>query len=103
MFSEDDLGSEALVVGKGEPMVLDRLQAQLYALAADPDTFLVEAPEREKYPEWNCDLVKRQGEITDLMMNNAGVRKHYTDMVPVQVRSDPHLSLFMTWSKQESA
>ena len=26
---------------------------------------------------WSCDLDKRQGEISDLMVNNASVREHY--------------------------
>ena len=34
---------------------------------------------------WSCDLDKRQGEISDLMVNNASVREHYKSMVPDQV------------------
>ena len=33
---------------------------------------------------WSCDLDKRQGEISDLMVNNASVREHYKSMVPDQ-------------------
>ena len=74
------------------PVLLDRLQAQLFALASDPDTFAKDPDpaDRERaggvdFAEWPCDLDKRQGEISDLMMNNASVRKHYTQMVPEQV------------------
>lgn len=91
MFTEEDLASEAMMVGRDRnPVLLDRLQAQLYALASDPDTFLKDPDakdaEAEGWPDWPCDLNKRQGEISDLMMSNANVRKHYTDMVPDQVR-----------------
>ena len=41
MFTEDDLESEAIMVGDdNNPVLLDRLQAQLHALASDPETFL---------------------------------------------------------------
>ena len=89
MFTEEDLASEAILVGKDkQPVLLDRLQAQLYALASDPDTFLKDPDpsDKDKWDEWKCDLDKRQGEISDLMMNNANIRKHYTDMVPAVVR-----------------
>ncbi len=84
MFTEDDyLASQAVLVGKdGQPVALDRLQAQLYALASDPSTYLEDAAAEDKDPEWKCDLEKRQGEISDLMMSNAVVAKHYTELVP---------------------
>lgn len=37
------------------------------------------------WESWSCDLDKRQGEISDLMVNNASVREHYKTMVPDQV------------------
>ena len=42
MFTEEDLEAEALLVKDGdqEPVIMNRLQAQLYALASDPATFL---------------------------------------------------------------
>lgn len=93
MFTEEDLQSEAVMVGPdGNPVLLDRLQAQLYALSSDPDTFLVEPEANEKnlgesdqWGTWKCDLEKRQGEIADLMRSNANIRKHYTAMVPEMV------------------
>ncbi len=91
MFSEEDLPSEAMLVGRDKtPLLLDRLQAQLHALASDPDTFLRDPDPADEgragaAAGWTCDLLKRQGEISDLMMNNASVRKHYTEMVPEQV------------------
>ncbi len=68
-------------------MLLDRLQAQLFALASDPDTFLSDPDPKDDldFESWPCDLVKRQGEISDLMMNNANIRKNYTEMVPEKV------------------
>lgn len=71
---------------------MDRLQAQLHALASDPDTFLADpdprdgGPADQDFAQWTCDLNKRQGEITDLMMSNPSIRKHYTDMVSEKVR-----------------
>ena len=40
MFTEDDLPAEGLLVGTdSEPILLDRLQTQLHALANDPTTY----------------------------------------------------------------
>ena len=72
--------------GSASPLLLDRLQAQLHALAADPETFrsdpTQEDKDRAEWDEYRCDLEKRQGEISDLMRNNAQIRKQYTDIVP---------------------
>ncbi len=88
MFTEEDLESEAMLVGDDKnPVLLDRLQAQLHALASDPDTFLKDPDARDNtdWESWKCDLDKRQGEISDLMVNKASVREHYKTMVPDQV------------------
>ena len=73
--------------GDQEPVIMNRLQAQLYALATDPETFLTEphAEESEKFANWKCDLDKRQGEISDLMVNNSHIRKNYSNLVPENV------------------
>ena len=40
MFTEDDLPADTVLVGaESEPIILDRLQAQLHALATDPSTY----------------------------------------------------------------
>lgn len=59
----------------------------MYALSSDPATFLTDPdPSDEvKFEEWKCDLEKRQGEISDLMVNNAQIRKMYTELVPEKV------------------
>jgi len=89
MFKEEDLEAEALLVREGEqePVELTRLQAQLYALAADQDTFLAEphADDLAEYEAWKCDLDKRQGEISELMISNANIRKHFSTLVPEKV------------------
>ncbi len=89
MFSEEDLESEAMVVQGEEPVPLNRLQAQLYALASDPDTFLTDPHPDDKlgadFESWECDLDKRQGEISDMMVTNKNIRQHYTTMVPDHV------------------
>ena len=38
-----------------------------------------------EYEKWKCDLDKRQGEISDLMVANANVRKNYSTLVPDKV------------------
>lgn len=91
MFDEEDLDSEALLVqgDDGSSVPLDRLQAQLLALSSDPDTFLQDPdPQDGLANDWDnfvCDLEKRQGEISDLMVNNPHVRKNYSALVPEKV------------------
>lgn len=87
MFTEEDLEAEALLVqGEQEPLILNRLQAQLYALATDPETFLTDPiDEVESWKTWKSDLEKRQGEISDLMVNNPNIRKNYSQLVPDKV------------------
>ena len=90
MFTEEDLEAEALLVQgqQQEPVILNRLQAQLYALATDPDTFLTEnhPDDADEFNAWKCELDKRQGEISDLMVNNANIRKNYSTLVPEKVK-----------------
>lgn len=87
MFVQDDLEAEAILVRGDNPVLLDRLQAQLHALASDPNTFESDPDPKDKsqWDEWTCDLDKRQGEISDLMVNNPDIRQHYTAMVPEKV------------------
>ena len=81
MFTEEDLEATAVMIGNDhEPIILDRLQAQLHALANDHDTYTSD-PDPSDCPseEWTCwlaglDLDKRQGEISELMINNNSVR-----------------------------
>jgi len=88
MFTEEDLEAEALLVqGAQEPVILNRLQAQLYALATDPDTFLTDPhpDDSVEFESWKCELDKRQGEISELMVNNVNIRKSYQTLVPEKV------------------
>merc|ERR1712203_1274936 len=89
MFTEEDLEAEALLVQgtHQEPVILNRLQAQLYALATDPDTFLTDPhpDDSEEFESWKCELDKRQGEISELMVNNVNIRKNYSTLVPEKV------------------
>ena len=81
MFVENDLEATPVMVGNDhEPIILDRLQAQLHALASDTDTFTSD-PHPSDCPseEWTAwlaglDLDKRQGEISELMINNNNIR-----------------------------
>ena len=70
-----------------EPVILNRLQAQLYALATDPDTFLTEPhpDDADEFSAWKPELDKRQGEISELMVSNANIRKNYSALVPEKV------------------
>ena len=61
MFVEEDLEATAMMVGgSGEPIILDRLQAQLHALASDPDTFLQDPhpsdQSQEEWTQWLADM-----------------------------------------------
>jgi len=93
MFTEEDLESTAVMVGNNhEPIILDRLQAQLHALSSDQETF-TQDPHPSDCPseEWTTwlaglDLDKRQGEISELMINNNNVRKNYSSLVPGKVQ-----------------
>jgi len=90
LFEEEE--TPVLVGSNSEPIILDRLQAQLHALASDSFTY-TQDPDRTdcSSEEWTAyladlDLDKRQGEISDLMINNSNVRKHYSSLVPASVQ-----------------
>jgi len=94
MFTEEDLAATPVLVGSNsEPIILDRLQAQLHALASDPSTYSKDPhPQDCIAEEWtsylaSLDLDSRQGEISELMINNGHLRKHYSALVPSTV---PH-------------
>lgn len=93
MFSEDDLEATPVLVGSNsEPIILDRLQAQLHALTSDPTTYTQDPDPQDALAEdWTSylatlDLDPRQGEISELMINNANIRKHYSNLVPSKVQ-----------------
>merc|ERR1719400_1648582 len=94
MFVEEDLEATPVLVGSNsEPIILDRLQAQLHALASDPTTYTKDPDPQDALAEdWTSylatvELDSRQGEISELMINNGHVRKHYSNLVPSTV---PH-------------
>merc|ERR1719273_138539 len=94
MFTEEDLEATPVLVGSNsEPIILDRLQAQLHALASDPTTYTKDPDPQDALAEdWTSylatvELDSRQGEISELMINNGHVRKHYSNLVPSSV---PH-------------
>lgn len=93
MFTEEDLEATPVLVGSNsEPIILDRLQAQLHALASDPTTYTKDPDPKDALAEdWTSylatlDLDPRQGEISELMINNAHIRKHYSNLVPSSVQ-----------------
>jgi len=92
MFSEDDLPADTILVGAdNEPIILDRLQAQLHALASDTSTYTQEPdPSDQLSEDWtswlaHLNLDSRQGEISELVINNATVRRMYGKLVPAEV------------------
>merc|ERR1712223_2099962 len=94
MFVEEDLEATPVLVGSNsEPIILDRLQAQLHALSSDPITYTKDPDPQDSLAEdWTSylatvELDSRQGEISELMINNGHVRKHYSNLVPSTV---PH-------------
>ncbi|KAG7176977.1 BSD domain-containing protein 1-like, partial [Homarus americanus] len=84
----DDADQEAIVIRNQQPVILNRLQAAIYAISQDPATFLTD-PEGEEpqYEAWltTFDLESRQTELSDLLVNNQPLRHHYTSLVPAQV------------------
>ena len=58
-----------------------------YALGSDPETFTTDPHEDDKaeYEAWKCDLEKREGEISDLMVTSPNIRKNYSSLVPEKV------------------
>jgi len=89
MFTEEDLAATPVLVGNShEPIILDRLQAQLHALAGCEETYTADPDptdcSAEEWTTWLADLNldTRQGEISELMINNANIRKHYSGLVP---------------------
>jgi len=93
MFVEEDLEATPVMVGGNhEPIILDRLQAQLHALASDTDTYTGDPDLSDcGAEEWTAylgdlDLDKRQGEISELMINNNHIRKNYSSLVPGKVQ-----------------
>ena len=69
-----------LVGNNHEPIILDRLQAQLHALSSDQDTYIQDPHPSdcpsEEWTSWlaDLDLDRRQGEISELMINNNNIR-----------------------------
>jgi len=93
MFTEDDLEATPVMVGNNhEPIILDRLQAQLHALSSDQDTYIQDPHPSdcpsEEWTSWlaDLDLDRRQGEISELMINNNNIRKNYSSLVPGKVQ-----------------
>lgn len=93
MFTEEDLAATPVMVGNNhEPIILDRLQAQLHALSSDQDTYTQDPHPgdclAEEWTAWlaQLDLERRQGEISELMINNNNIRKYYSSLVPSKVQ-----------------
>merc|ERR1719187_519195 len=93
MFTEEDLEATPVLVGSShEPIILDRLQAQLHALSSDQSTYTKDPDPGDSLAEdwvgWlaTVELDKRQGEISELMINNTNIRKHYSALVPATVQ-----------------
>merc|ERR1719209_635322 len=93
MFTEEDLEATPVLVGNShEPIILDRLQAQLHTLASDQTTYTTDPDPGDSLAEdwvgWlaELELDKRQGEISELMINNTNIRKHYSTLVPATVQ-----------------
>ncbi|KAK4310020.1 hypothetical protein Pmani_018397 [Petrolisthes manimaculis] len=84
----DDADQEAIVIRNHQPVILNRLQAAVYAVSQDAATYLTD-PEGEEtqYETWmsTFDLESRQTDLSDLLVNNQPLRHHYTTLVPAQV------------------
>merc|ERR1719339_257649 len=105
MFTEDDLEATPVLVGTShEPIILDRLQAQLHALASDVSTYSTDPDPGDSLAEdwvgWlaELDLDRRQGEISELMINNTNIRKHYSSLVPGTVQHKLFWAGWLSWT-----
>ncbi|KAK7080856.1 BSD domain-containing protein 1 [Halocaridina rubra] len=84
----DDADQEAIIIRNQQPVILNRLQAAIYAISQDAATFLTDPEGEEKqYEEWlqTFDLESKQTELSDLLVNNQPLRHNYTALVPAQV------------------
>ncbi|XP_050717413.1 BSD domain-containing protein 1-like isoform X2 [Eriocheir sinensis] len=84
----DDADQEAIVIRNQQPVILNRLQAAIYAVSQDAATYLTDPEgEESQYEAWlsTFDLESRQAELSDLLVNNQPLRHHYTTLVPAQV------------------
>ena len=70
-----------------------------YALGSDPETFTTDPHEDDKaeYEAWKCDLEKREGEISDLMVTSPNIRKNYSSLVPEKVEL-VLIPIWITWN-----
>lgn len=83
---KEENDDELCVIRNNEPVIMDRLHAQLYTLQNDPCTYL-EDPIEKDYDEWikKFDLESRNTELSDIMVTNVEVQELYTKLVPTSV------------------
>ncbi|KAI5731827.1 hypothetical protein M8J77_016716 [Diaphorina citri] len=91
--SPDDEDEEAVVIHGTDVVPLTRLQAQLYALSNDPDTYLKEIePELlPRYEAW-LELLEEQGnkqlsneKLIKMLVNNPQLQDNFQNLVPNQL------------------
>lgn len=69
-------------------LMLSYLQANVYSRVQDPDTFLKEPKDEADYNTWleTYDLESKQVEMADLLVSCKPLHKHFSMLVPTQVR-----------------
>ncbi|XP_071552038.1 BSD domain-containing protein 1-like isoform X2 [Panulirus ornatus] len=93
----DDADQEAIVIRNQQPVILNRLQASIYAISQDSATYLTDPEgEESQYEAWfeTFDFKRVQTELSDLLVNNQPLRHHYATLVPAEV---PHLVFWLRY------
>ncbi|XP_046386400.1 BSD domain-containing protein 1-like [Ischnura elegans] len=88
----EDEDEEAMVIQGSEPIVIDRVQARLFTLTADPATFLVDPVEAREYEAWLGVVGEGDGEgimapekLSALMAACPRLHEQYNNLVPNEV------------------
>ncbi|XP_071448817.1 BSD domain-containing protein 1-like [Hetaerina americana] len=88
----EDEDEEAMVIQGSEPIVIDRVQARLFTLTADPATFLVDPIEAREYEAWLGVVGEGDGEgimapekLSALMAACPRLHEQYNHLVPNEV------------------
>lgn len=88
----EDEDEEAMVIQGSEPIVIDRVQARLFTLTADPATFLVDPVEEIEYEAWLGVVREVDGEgimapekLSALMAACPRLHEQYNLLVPNEV------------------
>lgn len=86
-LTREESEEELCVIRNNEPVILDRVQSQVYTMQIEPKTYLEDPQPLEEYEQWlrTFDLERMQPELSDTLINNPEVQSLYTKLVPAMV------------------